>query len=424
MLFEVPVAAQQLGVALAIGLLIGLERGWHERELAEGARIAGIRTFGLIGLLGGVTATLEEDFGGWIAAAGLLAVAIAFGIAQWHDPRRGTDVSITTNIAALIAFGLGAVAGTGATLPAASAAIVTALLLSVKRELHHLVERIERTELLATLRLLLISVVVLPVLPDRGLGPWEALNPYRLWWMVVLVSGISYVGYFATRLVGTRRGVLLTGLLGGLASSTATVLSLSRQARDTAVAPSLVVSGMLAATAMMFPRTLLIATVIAPQTFALLALPLLSASVIAGAASALYAAHGGSPAVEVHPTETQHANPLDIKTAIKFTLVLAPVMLLARALKVWGGDTGLYLLSGISGLVDIDAIALSLATMTANAQTSTAVAQASILLATVVNTLVKPAIAFTVGGKAVGFRLLLPLVIAVAVIVVEAVVLR
>ncbi len=423
MMFEVPVAAQRLGVALAIGLLIGLERGWHERELAEGERIAGIRTFGLIGLLGGVTATLEEDFGGWIAAAGLLAIAIAFGIAQWHDPRRGTDVSITTNIAALIAFGLGAVAGTGTMLPAAGAAVVTALLLGVKQELHHLLEHIDRAELLATLRLLLISVVVLPVLPDRGFGPWEALNPYRLWWMVVLVSSISYIGYFTTRLVGARRGVLLIGILGGLVSSTATVLSLSRQARDTAVSPSLVVSGMLAATATMFPRTLLIATVIAPQTFELLALPLLSASVIAGAAAALFA-RGGRPSVEARPAETKPANPLDIKTAIKFALVLAPVMLLARALNVWGGDTGLYLLSGVSGLVDIDAIALSMATMTAKAETTATVAQAAILLATIVNTLVKPAIAFTVGGRAVGVRLLGPLVIAVAVIAVEAVALR
>ena len=415
MMFEIPVAAQRLGVALAIGLLIGLERGWHGRGLQEGERIAGIRTFGLIGLLGGVTATLEEDFGGWIAAAGLLAVAIAFGIAQWHDPRRGTDISITTNVAALIAFGLGAVAGTGAMLPAAGAAVVTALLLGVKQELHHLLERIERQELLATLRLLLITVVVLPALPDRGFGPWEALNPYRLWWMVVLVSGLSYVGYFATRLVGARRGVLLMGLLGGLVSSTATVLSLSRQARDTAVAPSLAVSGMLAATAMMFPRTLLIATVIAPQMLPSLAPPLLSAAVIAGVAAALYA-RATRTAVEARPAETQHANPLDIKTALKFVVILAPVMLLARALKVWGGDSGLYLLAGVSGLVDIDAIALSLATMTASAETAPAVAQTGILIATVVNTLVKPVIAFAVGGRAVGVRLLLPVVVATVAI--------
>jgi len=419
MMFEIPVAAQRLGVALAIGLLIGLERGWHGRELPEGERIAGIRTFGLIGLLGGVTATLEEDFGGWIAAAGLLAVAIGFGIAQWHDPRRGTDISITTNVAALIAFGLGALAGTGAMLPAAGAAVVTALLLGTKPELHHLLERIERQELLATFRLLLISVVVLPVLPDRGFGPWEALNPYRLWWMVVLVSGLSYVGYCATRLVGTRRGVLLTGLLGGLVSSTATVLSLSRQARDTAVAPSLVVSGMLAATAMMFPRTLLIATVVAPRLLQSLALPLLAASVIAAIAATFYA-HATGATVEAHPARTQHANPLDIKTAVKFTLVLAPVMLLAHALKVWSGDTGLYVLAAVSGLVDIDAIALSLATMTAKSETAPSVAQAAILIATVVNTLVKPAIAFTVGGRAVGFRLLLPLAVAIAVVIATA----
>lgn len=415
MLFEIPVAAQRLGVALAIGLLIGLERGWRGRELAEGERIAGIRTFGLIGLLGGVVAILEEDFGGWIAAAGLVSVGAAFAVAQWRDPRRDTDVSITTDVAALIAFGLGALAGIGAILPAASAAVVTALLLGVKRELHHLVERIDRHELLATLRLLLISVVILPILPDRWLGPWQALNPYRLWWMVVLVSGISYVGYFATRLIGARRGVLVIGILGGLVSSTATVLSLSRQARDTAVAPQLVVSGMLAATATMFPRTLLIATVIAPTLFETLAPPLLAATAIAGIAAALFN-YVARPTVEAPPTETRPANPLDLKTAIQFALILAPIMLLARALKDWSGEVGLYLLSAVSGLVDIDAIALSLATMAANAETLPAVATAAILLASAVNTLIKPAIAFAVAGPRTGVRLLPPLAIAAAVI--------
>jgi uncharacterized membrane protein (DUF4010 family) len=211
--------------------------------------------------------------------------------------------------------------------------------------------------------------------------------------------------------------VLLVGFLGGLVSSTATVLSLSRQARDTAVAPSLAVSGMLAATATMFPRTLLIATVIAPRMFEALALPLLAATVVAGIAAALYA-RAVPPSREPHTAETEPANPLDIKTAIKFAAILAPIMLLARALKDWSGDTGLYLLAGISGLVDIDAITLSLSTMTAKAETLPTVAQVAILIATVVNTLVKPAIAFTVGGRRVGFRLLLPLAFAVTAIAV------
>jgi len=423
MLFDIPDAAQRLGVALAIGLLIGLERGWHGRTLAEGERIAGIRTFGLIGLLGGVTATLGHDFEGLIAAAGLIAIAAAFGIAQWRDPRRDVDVSITTNIAVLVTFGLGALAGTGAMLAAAGAAVVTAFLLGVKQELHQFLEHIERRELLATFRLLLISVVVLPALPDRGFGPWEALNPYRLWWMVVLVSGISYIGYFAIRLIGARRGVLMVGVLGGLVSSTATVLSLSRQARDAEATPAIAAAGMLAATATMFPRTLVIAVAIAPQLFRTLTLPLLSASAIAAAAAALYAFTAHEKAA-VEPSVNQHANPLDIKTALQFTLILAPIMLLARALKEWGGDVGLYLISAGSGLVDIDAIALSLATMAANEETALAVAQVAILLATVVNTLVKPAIAFAIAGRPVGTRLLLPLLIVTAVIVSEAIWLR
>jgi uncharacterized membrane protein (DUF4010 family) len=412
--FEIPESALRLAVALAIGLLIGFERGWHGRALAEGSRIAGFRTFGLIGLLGGLTAALGKDLGHLIVAAGLLALAAAFGVAQWRDPRRDTDVSITTNIAALAAYGLGALAGTGEMKTAAAAGVVTALLLGIKPELHRLLERIERAELLATFRLLLISVVVLPVLPNAGYGPWSALNPYRIWWMVVLVAGISYAGYFAIKLIGPRRGVLVTGLLGGLVSSTATVLSLSRRAAQQPDAPQLWVSGMLAATATMFPRTLLIASVIAPQLSGVLALPLLAAALIAAAGSAVFARSAGrqdAPTAGAAP-----ANPLDLKTAVQFALILAAVMVLVRALKDWSGDTGIYVMATASGLVDIDAITLSLGVMAAGSEVPTSLAAAAILLAAMVNTLVKPAIAFAVAGRAVGLRLLLPLLAAIGAI--------
>ena len=408
----------RLGVALAIGLLIGIERGWHGRELAEGGRIAGVRTFGLIGLLGGLTATLGRDLGNIVVAAGLLAVALGFGIAQWRDPRRETDVSITTNIAALTAFGLGALAGTGAMQAAAAAGVVTALLLGIKPELHHLLERIDRAELMATFRLLLISVVVLPVLPDVGMGPWDALNPYRLWWMVVLVAGISYAGYFAIKLIGARRGIVVLGILGGLITSTATVLSLSRQAAQQPGRPQLWVSGMLAATATMFPRTLLVAVVIAPELLKSLAAPLLSASFIAGATAAVFTRLAGA-SDETSVTGTTHSNPLDIKTAVQFALILGVVMVLAQWLKESAGVTGLYLLSAVSGLVDIDAVTLSFGTMAAHKDVTVSVASAAILFASMVNTLVKPAIAFTVAGRSVGTWLLLPLLLIVAVLAVE-----
>lgn len=414
--FDIPDVAQRLGVALAIGLLLGLERGWEERDRAEGKRIAGFRTFGLIGLFGGLTATLGQEIGSLIVAAGLIAVAIAFGVAQWHDLKRELDMSITTHVAALIAFGLGALAGTGRMLAAVSAAVVVALLLGFKPELHHLLRRIERTELLATLRLLLISVVVLPILPDKGFGPWNALNPYQLWWMVVLVAGISYVGYIATRVIGARKGTLVTAILGGLVSSTATVLSLARRSRDHPESARLYISGMLAATATMFPRTLLIAAVVAPDLLPLLALPLLAAAVTAGAASAL-AVLLDRRVGELHSTDSAPANPLDLKTAIQFALILAPIMVLARALKEWAGDTGLYALSAISGTVDIDAVTLSLATMATEADTTASVAATAIVIASVVNTTVKPAIAIVVAGWSVGVRLLVPLLAVIAVLI-------
>lgn len=414
--FDIPDVVLRLGVALAIGLLLGLERGWEGRDLAEGERIAGFRTFGLIGLFGGLAATLSAEIGYLIVVAGLLAVAIAFGISQWHELKRDPDLSITTHVAALIAFGLGALAGTGRMFAAVSVAIVVALLLGVKPEMHRFLQRIERSELLATLRLLLISVVILPILPNRTLDPWHALNPYQLWWMVVLVAGISYVGYFATRLIGERKGVLVTAVLGGLVSSTATVLSLSRRAREQPKNANLFVSGMLAATATMFPRTLLIASVVAPALLPVLAAPLLSAAVAAAIASAMTAR------VKAHPEPSQsavtpHANPLDLKTALQFAVVLAIVMVLSRALKAWAGDPGLFALSAISGLVDVDAVTLSLASMVGGSDTTTLVAMTSIVIASVVNTLVKPAIAMAVAGWAVGIRLLVPLLAVIAVLI-------
>ena len=416
--FDIPDAALRLGVALAIGLLIGIERGWQGRELAEGGRIAGIRTFGLIGLLGGLTATLGRELGTVVVAAGLLAVALGFGIAQWRDPRRETDISITTNIAALTAFGLGALAGTGAMQAAAAAGVVTTLLLGIKPELHHLLERIDRAELLATFRLLLISVVVLPVLPDVGMGPWNALNPYRLWWMVVLVAGISYAGYFAIKLIGARRGIIILGILGGLITSTATVLGLSRQAAQHAGRPQLWVSGMLASTATMFPRTLLIASVVAPELLTSLAAPLLSAAFIAAVTAAVFTRFGRA-GDETPASGNAHSNPLDLKTAIQFALILAVVMVLAQGLRESAGVTGLYLLSALSGLVDIDAVTLSFATMTMDADVTVSVASTAIIIASIVNTLVKPAIAFTVAGRTVGTWLLLPVLGIVAALAVE-----
>src|SRR5580698_6554555 len=245
---------ERLAVALAIGLLMGLERGWEYRRLPEGGRVAGIRTFGMIALLGAVIVQLGGAYRELLLAAGLLAVAMLMGIGYWRETRNREDVSITTSIAALVAFALGAMAGLGHLAIASSAAVVVTIILDFRLELHTMVAHIEREELAATLRLLLISVVMLPILPNRGVGPWQALNPYEIWWMVVLIAGLTYVGYYANRFLGERRGVILTGLFGGMTSSTAVTLTLAPIAREREDERSVIAAAILVASAIMFPR--------------------------------------------------------------------------------------------------------------------------------------------------------------------------
>ncbi|MGE0717492.1 MAG: MgtC/SapB family protein, partial [Alphaproteobacteria bacterium] len=191
-----------LAVAFGIGLLIGLERGWSSRDDQEGGRVAGWRTFGIVGLMGGVFGFAAEAHGGIVAAVALAGVALFFALGYQRHAGTGEGLGITTEIAALATFGLGLLAGRGDLAVAASAAIVMAVVLGIKPEMHGLLHRLERRELQATLRLLLISVVALTLLPDRGFGPWEAINPWRIWRMVVLIAAIGYVGYFAMRIVG------------------------------------------------------------------------------------------------------------------------------------------------------------------------------------------------------------------------------
>src|SRR6266508_2904997 len=219
---------QRLGLSLFIGLLIGTERGWQERSATEGERVAGIRTVGLLGLLGGLWALLAQELGTVLLGFSFLAVTLLMIVAHFLDVRAHRDVWITTVIAALLTFVLGATAVQGHEAVAAGGAVITTVILSLKSFLHGWLKKLEETELFAALKLLLMSVVILPWLPDRGYGPWDALNPYDIWFFVVLIAGISFVGYFAMKLAGSTQGIIVTRLLGGMVSSTAVTLSFSR----------------------------------------------------------------------------------------------------------------------------------------------------------------------------------------------------
>jgi uncharacterized membrane protein (DUF4010 family) len=405
---------ERLGVALALGLLIGLERGWEFRQLPEGGRVAGLRTFGLISLLGGLAVQLGGPAHELFLAAALLGVAMLMALGYWRETRDQPDLSITTAVAALVAFALGALAGLGELTLAAATAVVVTFILGFKAELHSLVFNIERPELTATLRLLLISVVILPILPNRGMGPWASFNPYEIWWMVVMIAGISYVGYFAIKILGEERGIMLTGFFGGLVSSTAVALTMSPQANANRKARDLVAAAILCASATMFPRMFIIAAIIAPNLMRTLAWPLGAAAVLSFAAAGWFAWRAGSKHATGTGAELRPRNPLDLWFAVKFGAALAVIMIVARAAKVLFGNRGLFLFSGISGLVDVDAITLSVSSMLNQGQARLDAATVAILIPATINTMVKPAIMTFMAGFGTALRVWVALLVALA----------
>ena len=400
-------ALMRLAVALAIGLLIGLERGWERRDLHTVQRTAGLRTFGAIGLLGGVTAQLGGTHGGLLIAALAIALGLVVAVGYWRESEIDRDLSLTTAVTALVTYSLGALAGSGELLAASSSAVVLAMLLGFRPELHDLIRKIDREELLATFRLLLISLVMLPVLPNRGYGPWSAINPYLIWWMVVMVAAISYVGYFSTRLMGPERGILVTGLFGGLVSSTVVALSLARRAAQGLAEPNLLAAGATIASAIMWPRIMLIVFAVNPVLGIRLAWPIAIATLVATAAALMLERRGRNegktPAPDGEKVKT--SNPLDLGAAIRFASMLTVIMVAARAASAWAGASGLFLVAGISGLVDATPVSLSVAAMSAQMVTP-AVAIGAILLACISNTVLKSAMAWVIGGAPMGLRFL------------------
>ncbi len=403
---ETQQAFYHLGVALAIGLLIGVERGWQEREAEEGTRIAGVRTYGLIGLLGGGAALVGKHVG-WLAIS-LAFVALAGVLTAVYvvNLRRGrADVGITSLVAALLAFMLGALAAVGEVAVAAAFAVLTTLILGYKPVLHRWVRALQAEELRAGIKLLLISVVLLPILPNHGYGPWQALNPYVIWWMVILIAAISFVGYFALKIGGTAKGTIFTGLFGGLASSTGLTLHFSRMApRNAALAPMLA-AGVLLACGTMLPRTLLIASVLNVNLFQPLLVPAAVMMTFAYAAALWY---WKAQRQKTANSVALLTNPLELRTAVGFGLLLALIAVLGKALQSWFGEVGVLALAAVSGVADVDAITFSLARMS-HEDLVLRVATMGIVVAAAVNNLVKAGIATFIGGKAIGLRVGIPL---------------
>jgi uncharacterized membrane protein (DUF4010 family) len=384
----------RLAIALAIGLIIGMERGWQSRESLPGSRVAGFRSFAFVGLFGGITALLAAKFGGIILAINFLGLTAIVSIAYGLSFKTSGDLGITTELALLITFMLGALSGSGYEAEAIGVAVVMALLLGLKQELHQTLKWLDRRELIATLQLLILAAVVLPLLPDQNLGPWEALNPRAIGFLILLIAGISYIGYFAMRLFGAKTGLLATAVLGGLVSSTAVTLSFSRMARTAQTNMALLGAGISLAAGTMAVRILLEVAVVNSALLRLLVLPLALLAITPLVAALAIAFRQKATA---STTALELRNPVELGTALGFGAMLSLILVLVRAFEVWFGNAGIYALSAISGITDVDAVSLSLAQST-RANLPLSVGATGILIAAMVNTLVKATLATAIGG--------------------------
>ncbi|EKO3828253.1 MgtC/SapB family protein [Vibrio harveyi] len=389
-----------LFVALLLGAIVGTQRGWVMRNSVEGSRVAGIRTFSLVGLLGGLVGILADLYTPLLLGFALIALVILACIAFVIQQRKSEDISITGVVSLVITFVLGSLAVSGEPVLAAAAAVITAVVLDNKRELHQALQRLQEYELDAALRLLLISIVLLPLLPNQAYGPWNALNPYEIWWMVVLIASISFVGYFAIKIGGAKRGILFTSVFAGLSSSTALTLQFSHLSREQSSISPLLASGILLSCGTMFPRLLIVLSVINPQLVTLL-WPIVMIMMIALYFPAWWIWRR-SEVGKVEQSNKQ-TNPLALQSALFFGVVLAVIMLLSHALSDLFGNAGVLILSALSGITDVDAISLALgrqSTQTLSVET----AALGILIAASVNTVVKMGMVVAIGDKALWRR--------------------
>jgi uncharacterized membrane protein (DUF4010 family) len=399
-------------VALLVGLLVGAEREFSHTE--KRTLVAGIRTFPLVALLG-FTAALLADLSG--SPAVLAAVAVAFTVfvtATYVVSSLRADAGATTEIAALTVFLLGALCHMGDETHlrfVAAAAVAAAVLLSLREPLHDAVRRFEREDIHATLKLAAVTLIVLPLLPDRDLGPYDAFNPRRIWKFVVLVAALSFAGYVAVKALGARRGVALTGLFGGLVSSTAVALAFSRRSRETPALARPFAAAVVLASTIMFPRVLLVASAGCPELLPRLWLPLGLPALAGVVASALLFLGGGRPKGETG--EVPLRNPFELSSALKFGVLIALVGLASRAAYEAFQEGGLYAVSAASGLADVDGLTVAVAGEARRAVVAAppagevpflSTAARALLLATLANTAVKGGMAAALGDPALRRR--------------------
>ncbi len=382
--------AMSLGTALGLGLLVGLQRQWVEN------RMAGIRTFALLTMFGALSGLLGFVVGAWVVAAALLAVAALLVVANLAELKsQEPDSGLTTEMAMLVMFAVGVIAMHGYRLIAVIVAGSVMVLLHSKKTLHEMVRRIGEHDLREIARLVLAALVILPVLPNRGMGYMNVLNPFAIWLMVVLIIGISLAAYLTGKFLGGGKGMAVSGILGGMISSTATTASLARRSHTTGAAGLRLSAIGLIASGVVFVRVALEVVLTAPGHLRALLPPLLAMLVWFAAiavVSAVLARRESADAGDEPP-------PSELKSAVLFGLLYALVLVIVAAAREHFGDSGLFVAAALSGLTDVDAITLSTARLVTTADLPPTTGWRMILVGAMANVVFKMGLVTVIGAR-------------------------
>jgi len=380
-------------LSLGLGLLVGMQRQ------SANSKTAGIRTFPLITLTGTICGFLAKEFDGWILAVGFIAIASLLVVANVIRAKEERDgIGITTEMAALLMYAIGAYLVFGEKIIAIVITGVVTVLLHFKTTLHGWVGKFGQDDLKAIMQFVLISMIILPVLPDATYDRYESLNPKDIWLMVVLIVGISLIGYFIYKFIGSKAGVFLSGILGGLISSTATTISYSRMARKAEAITKIAAFVILTASAVSLVRVMVEISVVAPSSFKAFVFPLGAELLVMIVLVFVLFFRNRKEKTEM-PAQT---NPAELKGALIFALLYGGISFISALVKDNFGNEALYFVSIVSGLTDLDAITLSTAKMTEEKNIETSLGWRLILVATLSNLVFKGGMAMAMGNKQLG----------------------
>lgn len=390
-------------VALFIGALVGIEREKKKAEEHPSVAFGGIRTFILIALAGAGSAWLSVQLKTvWVFVAAGLIVSSFILVAYILENRKSDSsaIGLTSETAGVIVFLLGGTTLFGYKEIAVALAIATVAVLAYKGQLHSFVGKIYEDDIYAGLTLLFATFIVLPVLPNKTIDPWQAINPYKMWLLVILISGLSLVGYVATRALGTKLGTSLTGLFGGLVSSTAVTLSFAKQSRDAKESSKLMnilAASLLIAWTVMFIRILIEVVIVNIKLLPSLVVPMITMAVLAGVCAFLYYRLSSGQSGKHGTQNVPLKNPFSLISALKFALLFGIVLLVVKYVQQNFPSQGFYVVAALAGLTDVDAITLSMADY-AKGGGDAKTAVTSITIAAVSNTLVKCGFVFFFGA--------------------------